>query len=156
MSKSDHPKIAFAYPTFIRPGMIASGPFIPDIGWMISDFPGKLSFYVSAGLILNSNRAYSFDVDVLYEDKSLIPEKAPAVDSQLTGTAVSDRDDFIALSTTFLSNISIPSEGLYTVRVLLHTGHVESEDRLLIDSHDCHFVIAKNWLTNEMKKMEHN
>lgn len=154
MSNSDHPKIAFAYPTFIRPGMLASGPFAPDIGWAISDFPGKLSFYVSAGLILNSNRAYSFDVDVLFDGKSLIPEKAPAVDSKLLGTTISDRDDFIALSTTFLSNITIPSEGLYTVRVLLHTGHVESDNRLLIDSHDCHFVIAKNWLANAMEKVE--
>ena len=154
MSNSDHPKIAFAYPTFIRPGMIASGPFIPDIGWKMNDFPGKLSFYVSAGLILNNNRPYSFDVDVLHEGNSLITEKAPAVDSKLLGTTVSDRDDFIALSTTFLSNINIPSDGLYTVRVLLHTGHVEAKERLLIDSHDCHFVIAKNWLTNEMKKME--
>ncbi|MDK9634288.1 hypothetical protein [Enterobacter hormaechei] len=154
MNNNDHPKIAFAYPTFIKPGMIASGPFVPDIGWKISDFPGKLSFYVSAGLILNSKLAYSFDVDVLYDGQSLIPEKAPAVDSQLLGTTVSDRDDFIALSTTYLSDIEIPSEGLYTVRVLLHTGHVESENRLLIDSHDCHFVVAKNWLTNEMKKVE--
>ncbi|ECF3886300.1 hypothetical protein E4A63_21515 [Salmonella enterica subsp. enterica serovar Ank] len=154
MRNNDNPKIAFAYPTFIRPGMLASGPFAPDIGWTISDFPGKLSFYVSAGLILNSNRAYSFDVDVLFDGKSLIPEKAPAVDSKLLGTTVSDRDDFIALSTTFLSNITIPSEGLYTVRVLLHTGHVESDNRLLIDSHDCHFVIAKNWLANVMEKVE--
>ncbi|MBC6536083.1 hypothetical protein [Citrobacter amalonaticus] len=154
MINNDHPKIAFAYPTFIREGMLASGPFPPDIGWTINEFPGKLSFYVSAGLILNSNRPYSFDVDVLFDGKSLIPEKAPAVDSKLMGTTVSDRDDFIALSTTLLSNISIPSEGLYTVRVLLHTGHVESDNRLFIDSHDCHFVIAKHWLANTMKKVE--
>lgn len=154
MRNNDNPKIAFAYPTFIREGMRASGPFNPDIGWTVSEFPGKLSFYVSAGLILNSNRPYSFDVDVLFEGKSLIPGKAPAVDSRLMGTTVSDRNDFIALSTTLLSNISIPSEGLYTVRVLLHTGHVESENRLFIDSHDCHFVIAKNWLANAMEKVE--
>lgn len=148
--KNDTPRISFAYPTFIRPGMNSSGPFYPDIGWEISEFPATLSFYVSAGLILNSNRAYSFDVDLLFNNKSLIPEKAPAVDSRLLGPHVSNRDDFVALSTTLLSNVNIKSAGLYTVRVLLHSGHVESEERLFIDSYDCHFVIAEKWLSNEM------
>ncbi|MBU4683295.1 hypothetical protein KC222_14875 [Cedecea davisae] len=152
MNNNDHPKIAFAYPTFLKVGMIATGPFVPDIGWQIKDFPAKISFYVSAGLILNSKRQYSFDVDVIFDNNSQVEDNVPPVDSKLIGTAVSDEDDFVALSTTFLQNVNLPSEGLYTVRVLLYAGVVGDNERLLIDQCDCHFVIAKNWLPNEMKR----
>lgn len=151
MNNNDHPKIAFAYPTFLKVGMIATGPFVPDIGWQIKEFPSKISFYVSTGLILNSKRPYSFDIDVFFDNISQIADNVPPIDSRLLGTTVSDADDFIALSTTLLPDVNIPSEGLYTVRVLLYTGNV-GDDRELIDQHDCHFVIAKNWLPNEMKR----
>ncbi|GEM_PF-2143590 len=155
MKANDHPKISFAYPTFIRSGMLAHGPFMPDVGWKINDFPAKLSFYVSAGLILNSRRAYSFTIDVLHEGESLLPDGRPAIDSQLFGTSVSDRDDFVAISTAYLENINIHSEGLYTIRVNLYSGRVEDKfDGLLIDHHDAHFVIAKNWLSNTMTPQE--
>ncbi|MGM1188122.1 hypothetical protein [Serratia liquefaciens] len=150
---NDTPKISFAYPTFIREGMATTGPFAPDIGWQSIEFPTKLSLYVSAGLILNSKRAYSFDVDILFDNKSLIPNNVPAIDSKLIGTAVSDRDDFVALSTTLLSGVEAPAEGLYTIRVLLHTGSVEAKDRELIEQYDSHFVLARNWRSNEMKKV---
>lgn len=150
---NDTPKIAFAYPTFIRPGMLASGPFSPDIGWKVSYFPSKIALYVSAGLILNSMRAYSFDVDVLFNNKSLIPNNTPAIDTQLIGTAVSNRDDFLALSTTLLPEIEVPSEGLYTIRVSLYAGDTEEKNRELIAEYDCYFVLASDWMSNEMKQV---
>ncbi len=149
---NDTPKIAFAYPTFPKAGMIAVGPFIPDIGIKISELPAKKSFYVSAGLILNSKRAYSFDIDVLFDKKSLVPVNVPAVDSRLLGTSVSDRDDFIATATTLLTDVGIYAEGIHTVRILLYAGEVGSQDRQIIDTYDSHFVVAKNWLQNEMTR----
>lgn len=148
----DHPRISFAYPTFIRPGMIATGPFYPDIGWSVMSLPASMSFYVSVGLMLNSKRPYSFDIDVLFESKSLIPKNIPAIDTQLLHTKVSERDDFVALSTTLLTDVQIQSDGLYTVRVYLFTGEVGSTERDLIDQYDCHFVLAKNWIENQMTR----
>lgn len=150
----DNPKISFAYPTFLKAGMLTTGPFYPDIGCQVNALPSDLQFYVSAGLILNGKRSYSYDVDVLIDGNSLIPNNIPAIDSKLLNTAVSERDDFVALSTMLLSPVTVSSEGLYTIRVMLYSGIAESEDRKLIDQYDCHFVLAKNWLSNEMKKMD--
>ena len=149
---NDTPRIAFAYPTFPRPGMSAIGPLPPDIGKQVTEFPITFSFFVSAGLILNSQKAYSFDVDVLFNGKSLIPSDTPAIDSQLMGTAVSNRDDFIATSTTLLPSIQAPSEGLYTIRVSLYAGDTEEKNRKLIEEYDCYFVLASNWISNEMSQ----
>lgn len=154
MTYSDHPKISFAYPTFIRPGMLAAGPFIPDIGWKVEEFPTKLTFYISAGLILNSRRGYSFDIDLIFEGKSLIPDNKPPQDSQLIGTAVSIRDDFVGLATALLDDVDIPSDGLYTIRVSLYAGTTDTGNRELIDQHESHFVLASDWLPNEMKPQE--
>lgn len=149
---NDMPKIAFAYPTRIMPGMIATGPFIPDIGWKVNAIPEKISFYISAGLILNSKRAYSFDIDVLFDDVSLVPNNVPAVDSRLFGTAISSRDDFIATATAFLSEVEVHSEGLHTVRIILFAGEAGAPGREIIDQYDSHFIVAKNWQSNEMKR----
>lgn len=152
--KQDHPRISFAYPTFLRAGLLANGPFIPETGMQVSEFPSKLSFYVTAGLILNTLRSYSFDVDVIFDGKSLIPVNRPAVDSKLLSPAVSERGDFTSTSMTLISAIDVPDEGLYTIKVLLYTGGATDSDRELLDQHECHFVLAKNWLPTEMSKME--
>jgi len=152
--KQDYPKISFAYPTFLKPGLSANGPFIPEIGMQVAELPSKLSFYVSAGLILNTIRSYSFDVDVIFDGISLIPDNRPAVDSRLLSPAVSDRDDFISTTITLISAIDVQEEGLYTIRVLLYTGGATDADRELLDQHECHFVLAKNWLPTEMSKTD--
>lgn len=149
---NDKPKIAFAYATFVREGMSVAGPFTPNLGLQVDKFPFDLKFYVTAGLILNSQRAYSFDVDVFYDGQSLIPDFVPAIDTKLMGTAVSSRDDFIAISTTLLSDVTVKEEGLYTIKVLLYSGGAESSDRNLIETYECFFVLAKNWLPTSMTK----
>lgn len=149
---NDHPKLTFIYPTFIRAGMIASGPFIPDIGWQANQFPTKMMFYVSIGLMLNGKRNYSYDIDVLFDGKSLTPEDAQAVDSKLINTAVSNRDDFIAIATNLIKDVVMPSAGIYTLKARLFAGKADSSEKEIIDECSGFFTLAENWMNNEMKK----
>jgi len=153
-SNYDHPKLTFVYPTFIRVGMIANGPFFPDIGWQVSQFPMKMMFYVSVGLMLNSKRPYSYDIDVLYDGKSLTPEDEPVIESKLINTAVSNRDDFVAISTNLLEDVIMPGGGLYTIKVRLFSGKANSTEKELIDEHYGYFTLAEDWMNNEMKKTD--
>ncbi|MFQ1680876.1 hypothetical protein ACK08B_13605 [Pantoea dispersa] len=150
----DHPKLTFVYPTFIRVGMSAIGPFPPDIGWQVSQFPAKMMFYVSVGLMLNSKRPYSYDIDVLYDGKSLTPEDAPAIESRFINTAVSNRDDFVAISTNLLEDVVMPEGGLYTIKARLFAGKANSSEKELIDEGLGYFTLAEDWMNNEMKKTD--
>ena len=144
----DHPKITFVYPTFIRVGMIAHGPLLPDIGWQVSQFPIKMMFYVSIGLMLNSKRSYSYDIDVLFNGKSLTHADVPVSESKFINTAVSNRDDFVAVSTNLLDPIELPSAGLYTLHARLYDGMAESPEKKLIDEHLGFFTLAEDWMNN--------
>lgn len=153
MSKS-HPKISFAYPTFVLPGMYAKPPYPAHIGFKLLELPSKITFYVSAGLILDTARTYSFDVDVIFDGSSLIPGNRPAVDSRLLEPTFSENNDFITTSVTIISGIEVVSEGLYTIQVSLYAGDTNDADRELVDKHECHFVLAKNWAPAAMNKTE--
>ncbi|MBD8168632.1 hypothetical protein [Erwinia persicina] len=150
----DNPKLTFVYPTFIRVGMIANGPFLPDIGWQVSQFPMKMMFYVSVGLMLNSKRPYSYDIDLLFDGKSLTPEDAPVMESRFINTAVSNRDDFVAISTNLLENVVMPEGGLYTIKARLFAGKANSSEKELI--HEClgYFTLAEDWMNNEIKQTD--
>ncbi|WP_419057267.1 hypothetical protein [Kluyvera georgiana] len=150
----DHPKLTFVYPTFIREGMSANGPFIPDIGWQVSQFPEKMMFYVSIGLMLNSKRPYSYDIDVLFNGKSLTPEDAPKIDSKLINTSVSNRDDFVAITTNLVKDVVMPSAGLYTIKARLFSGEADSTEKEMIDECFSYFTVAEHWMGNEMKKKD--
>lgn len=150
----DHPKLTFVYPTFIRVGMSAIGPFTPDVGWQASQFPTKMMFYVSVGLMLNSRRPYSFDIDVLFEEKSLTPEDAPLIESKLINTAVSNRDDFVAISTNLLEDVVMPGAGIYTIKSRLFAGKADSSEKELIDECLGYFSLAEDWMNNDMKKTD--
>lgn len=134
--------------------MTAQGPFLPDIGWQISQFPMNMMFYVSIGLMLNSKRPYSYDIDVLFDGKSLTPEDAQEIDSKLIHTAVSNRDDFVAVSTNLLENVTMPDGGLYTIKARLFAGKANSPDKELIDECLGYFTLAEDWMNNEMKKTD--
>lgn len=150
----DHPKITFVYPTFVRPGMYANGPFYPDIGWQAPQFPANIMLYVSIGLMLNSKRAYSFDIDILFDGKSLTPEDPTKIESKLIGTTVSSRDDFIAISTNLISDAVMPAAGLYTIKARLYAGKADSTEKELIDECLGYFTLAESWLNNDMRKVD--
>lgn len=150
----DHPKIAFVYPTFIRVGMLASGPFFPDIGWQVSQFPAKLMFYVSVGLMLNSKREYSYDIDVLFDGKPLAPEDVPFKESRLVNTAVSNRDDFVSIAINLLEDMVFPEPGLYTIKARLYAGKAQSADKVMLDECLGCFTLAEDWMNNEMKRAD--
>lgn len=150
----DQPKLTFVYPTFIREGMSAIGPFTPDIGWFASQFPEKMMFYVSVGLLLNSKRHYSYDIDVLYDGESLTPEDAPKLDTKMVNTSVSNRDDFVAITVNLLKDVVMPGAGLYTIKARLYAGKADSSEKEMIDECLGYFTLAEHWLQNEMKRVE--
>ena len=148
----DHPKLTFVYPTFVRVGMSANGPFIPDIGWQADQFPDKIMLYVSVGLMLNSKKLYSFDIDILFNGASLTPEDVQEIDSKLINTAVSNRDDFVAISTNLIKDVVLSGPGLYTIKARLYAGKADSLEKEMIDECSSYFTVAEQWMSNEMKR----
>lgn len=150
----DHPKLTFAYPTFVKVGMAAVGPFLPDIGWEVSNFPSKLKMYISVGLLLNSKRPYSYDISIFRPDLEEIKDEVTVLESRLLSTAVSSQDDFVSISTNLFEDISIDSPGLYRIHCRLYAGKAESDEKETIDQLDSYFAIAEDWRSNTMTKKE--
>lgn len=148
----DHPKLTFVYPTFAREGMSANGPFIPDIGWQAGQFPEKIMLYVSIGLMLNSKKQYSFEIDILFDGASITPENAQEIDSKLINTGVSNRDDFVSISTNLIKDVVLPGAGLYTIKANLYAGKADSLEKELIDECSSYFTVAEHWMSTEMKR----
>ncbi|EPO1884236.1 hypothetical protein ACT7FV_000383 [Citrobacter freundii] len=150
----DHPKLTFVYPTFAREGMSTNGPFIPDIGWQAGQFPEKIMLYVSVGLMLNSRKPYSYDIDILFNEVSLTPEDAQDIESKLINTAVSNRDDFVAISTNLIKDVVLPDAGLYTIKTRLYAGKADSSEKEMIDECSSYFTVAEHWKSNDMKRTD--
>ncbi|WP_273849085.1 hypothetical protein [Serratia liquefaciens] len=154
--KDETPKIAFAYPTWVRPGMNVNGPFVPDIGLLTEDLPRELSFYFSVGLILNFSRPYSVDVNVYFEDEPLIFDNRPAVDSQMVSPAISNKGDFVSISTMLMNKVKLSSEGIYKIKTILYNGVVGETEREVLDEYDCFFIASRDWKDIIMTKSREN
>ncbi|MBN3986796.1 hypothetical protein [Serratia marcescens] len=125
--------------------MNTNGPFLPDIGLLAEDLPRELSFYFSIGLILNFKNPYSVDVNVYFDDEPLIFDNRPAVDSQTISPAISNKGDFVSISTMLMNNVVVPSEGIYKIKTILYSGVVGETEREVLDDYDCFFIVSRDW-----------
>lgn len=139
------PKIAFAYPTWIRSGQNLNGPYLPDLAMLVKEFPKKVSFYLNMGLMLNINGAYSIDVNVFYENEPLILDNRPAIGSVMKSVSISSKGDFISISSMLMNDIVLSSTGTYTIRTTLFNGPANDNDKKLLDEYDCFFMVSTDW-----------
>lgn len=67
-----HEKVLFVYSTLIREGMVASGYYQPDAVLFDVDHKKNYSLAVTVGFVYESDVIYWNEIDVIFDNKSVI------------------------------------------------------------------------------------
>ncbi|WP_050499091.1 hypothetical protein [Pantoea agglomerans] len=136
-------KISFSYVSRIFPGMIANAVNAPDSLFLVSELPESISFYVYTGLILEKNKSYNLGVDVMFNGESVLEQKEVTTESTAHHIITTDKEDFVSISCTWISQVKFLNEGVYEVEVALRSGSLEDEATENLDAHSCYVFVRK-------------
>jgi hypothetical protein len=137
--------VCFAYPSLLRPGMIAGGIYQPEP--LITDViaGNKYTLIVTAGLTLTVGKQVTTEVDILFENSSVIFDEQNNDNGYLENPILEVTDDFkvVYLSSMFVRNVTFPQHGCYTIRVSLYMTNAEN-DKISppINQHESHFYVS--------------
>ncbi|WP_153303150.1 hypothetical protein [Serratia marcescens] len=119
--------ICFAYPTLVRPGMVAGGIYTPEplIANVIPE--ATYTLIVTAGLVLPVNKEITTEVDILFDEKSVIVQEEDVANGYLENpvTVFTDDQQVIYLSSMFVRGVSLSKHGTYTIQVSLFLNDTE-------------------------------
>jgi len=136
-------KISFSYVSRIFPGMIANMVNAPDSLFLVNELPESISFYVYAGLILEKNKPYNLGVDITFNGESILEQEGMTTESTAHHIITTDKDDFVSISCTWISQVKFPYEGIYEIKLDLRSGRIEDESTENLDVHSCFVFVRK-------------
>ncbi|MBN5322987.1 hypothetical protein JY479_23555 [Serratia marcescens] len=137
--------VCFAYPSLLRPGMRAGGIYQPEP--LIADVitGDKYTLIVTAGLALTVGKQITTEIDILFENSSVIIDEHSNANGYLENPFSEVTDDFkvVYLSSMFVKNVTFPRHGCYTIRVSLYMTNAEG-DKISppIDQLDTYFYVS--------------
>lgn len=126
--------------------MVSSNLNAPDSLFLVNEFPVKISFYVYAGLILKKDTSYRLGFDVFFEGTSIVDSDQSKADTEALHSTGTKQDDYISISSTYISGVTFNNEGIHEIRVSIFMGDVgEGEVREdAIDEQSCYVLVRKN------------
>ena len=139
-------KIAFLYPTWIRPGMRADSMGLPDLGCYVDKLPSSMQFYLTFGIITVADSAYYLQIDVTFEGESVLsPDENPSKVA-LEKRAITLKDDYVAIETLHIKGVTLESEGRHDVSIRFLKSDPTSLEQVLVDTSSCSFFVSKGFI----------
>jgi hypothetical protein len=136
--------VCFSYVSLVRPGAPALD--IPYPEPLISDVrSGDIHpLIVTAGIVFTEYSSFIIEVDVFYNDKSILPtsvnddgvNKTPLFKHTVQGN--------VSIVTTMRMKVTFPGEGKYIVKTVIRRGNDDPQASVgeLLDSHEGHFFVT--------------
>jgi hypothetical protein len=98
-------------------------------------------------LILQKDKdRYTVDVDVFFDNLSILPDNNLTTPMGILTSGLSDNDEVVTISFMTIFNLKIMSEGLYKIVMRLLDGPTEALDKKILDTRECLFIVSKNWV----------
>lgn len=140
-------KIAFLYPTWIRPGMRADCMSLPDIGYYVDKLPSTMQFCLTFGIIVKADSSYRLQIDVTFNGKSILSQDKDPVTIALEKRAVTKSDNYVAIETLHIQGVSIENEGCHDITINLLKSESSDDEHKLIDTDRCSFFVSRAWIS---------
>jgi hypothetical protein len=125
--------------------MVAGGIYQPEP--LITDVTtgNKYTLIVTAGLTLTVGKQLTTEVDILFENVSVIFDEQSDETGYLENPISEVTDDFkvVYLSSMFVRNVTFPKHGCYTIKVSLYMTNAEG-DKISppINQHESYFYVS--------------
>lgn len=138
-------KITFVYPSRIMPGTAANSINQPESIFLVQGFPARITFYVYTGTILERDKAYSINVDVLKDGNSILVGDYATTTSTPFSTVATPMNDFVSTSAMVVGGAPFVSDGIFELQVTLFKGTVEESSGEVLDKHSAFVLVRKEW-----------
>ncbi|EPT9223066.1 TPA: hypothetical protein MIA68_09945 [Klebsiella pneumoniae] len=136
-------KIITIYPTLIKAGLAISHYMPPDPVSFKKDFPSKDSFYLTALMYFESGKRYMTELNVVFEGKSVLPEKGQDEDSMETFMFVHvDDNSTLVGSSLRVKDIILDKPGVYDIIFKIFED-IDGKPGDLLDEKSCSIVAAR-------------
>lgn len=143
-------KVSFVYPTLIRPGMIAKGPYAPELLILIDpSLSDTNTLAITCGMFFKALDKYTTEVDILHNGVSAIAQTTSSGSSELIRAHETQLGQCIYIYTLFVSSVKLDKEGPYlaVVRIFNQVDGVKVGEAL--HENDCVFYVSH---THEQRK----
>ncbi|WP_163555164.1 hypothetical protein [Klebsiella pneumoniae] len=138
-------KISFLYVSEILPGKAVNDVHRP-LPWVTKEvLPASSSFDVTFGLILKLGSPYKVEIDILYDDKSLLDNGDDSINTNPMISFANKNDDYVSIENMSLRNVKLIGYGLHKVVATLHTTTDFISDENLLDRHVSYFFVSQDW-----------
>lgn len=118
----------------------------PNLLVKAEELPCSFSFGVAFGLILSVEKPYRIEVDIFYDDVSLLQEDREAISSVTIQAGITQRHDYVSIDNLELMNVPIKSEGMHKISASLFTGKEISDTKTFLHKQECYFFVSKDWV----------
>ncbi|HDS8975851.1 TPA: hypothetical protein QHR34_003074 [Raoultella ornithinolytica] len=135
-------KIITVYPTLIKAGLVVSHYMPPDPVSLKKEFPSKDSFYLTALMYFESGKKYMTELNVVFEGKSVLPEKGQDEDSMETFMFIHvDDNSTLVGSSLRVNDIILDKPGVYDIIFKIFED-IDGKPGDLLDEKSCSIVAA--------------
>lgn len=120
-------KISFAYPTLLRPGLVVTDFYHPEMVITNPSIGKPNSLIVTAGLLLTIGEVFINEVDVLYNDHSVIDKDAPDGKQKTPLLLVPEPNQLVSVSSMEVEGVWLNKTGPYAISIKLFHGNDDYE-----------------------------
>ena len=141
-------KISFLYLSPIVAGKIASPMIHPPEPWLtVRELPCTASFDVTFGLIIKLHRPYRVEIDVYYEDESMIAKDRSVISADPIVARATSNNDYVSVENMQLRNVAIKNLGLHRLQATLYGETDGSGSMSEIHVAEGFFFVSDGWNT---------
>jgi len=138
-------KIAFLYLSPITAGKVASGKLHPPEPWVYASLPSKISFDVTFGLVIKLGVPYKVEIDVFYQDISILNQDRTPVTAEPVIAKTTNIDDYVSVENMPLMDVEFTNYGVHKLVASLYGYKDNFEEPITTHSLESFFYVSKEW-----------
>lgn len=86
----------------------------------MSSIPCEASFDVTFGLIIKLHKAYRVEIDIFFDDKSMIEKDRSSISADPLIARATTKNDYVSIENMKLTSVSIANLGLHRLEATLY------------------------------------
>ncbi|KFK94560.1 MULTISPECIES: hypothetical protein [unclassified Serratia (in: enterobacteria)] len=135
-------KIAFVFPTLMRPGMATNGIYRPEISMHLNRKGEKHLMAITVGIMFSSTESYFTEVDINHTDDLANPDEITDGRAEyLYGEKVGD-DQQLSIYSMLASSVNLDKEGVYRVIIRIFKSEHGVKVGEPVTMGECYFYVS--------------
>lgn len=139
-------KISFLYVSPVVPGKAVHHLHMPEPWMALESLPSTEIIDITFGLILKMNKPYKLEIDVFFNEISLLPKDRDIISNDPVVSLANSDNDYVSIENMCLKDVNITNYGVHKVVATLHATDGEVNENNICARYESYFFVSNGWL----------